>query len=237
MPFPKANLLGLYAITDATLQRPDELYRRVALAIDGGACIIQYRDKSSDPRFRLRQAGELTDLCHDRGVCFIVNDDAVLAADCGADGVHIGRDDTSLAVARRMLGDDAIIGASCYNRLELAAQAADQGADYLAFGRFFPSRTKPNAVQADIGLITASKQSWSLPVAAIGGITTANAAPLLAAGVDMLAVVHGVFAASDITRAAGEYTRLFGDRIPVGNTGVDQPVKNDRAASSLQPFK
>ncbi len=203
------RLRGLYAITDARLQPADSLCERVSLAIDGGAALIQYRDKSTDARFRLRQARALAELCAQRGVRLIINDDVALAADCGADGVHLGRDDTTLATARRLLGDRAIIGASCYNRLDLAQQAADAGADYLAFGRFFPSQTKPGAVQAGVDLIRQAKRRFPLPVAAIGGINPYNAIPLLAAGADMLAVIHGVFGADDVRQAAADYARLF----------------------------
>jgi thiamine-phosphate pyrophosphorylase len=205
------TLRGLYAITDARLQAGELLRERVGLAIDGGASVIQYRDKSADSRLRLQQARALADLCRRRGVCLIINDDVELAADCGADGVHLGQDDTALAVARRRLGERAIIGLSCYNRLELAEQAVAAGADYLAFGRFFASQTKPDAVQASVELIRAARARWRLPIAAIGGITPQNAAPLLAAGADMLAVVQGVFAAADVRRAAAEYAALFAD--------------------------
>lgn len=210
MAFAKTRLRGLYAITDATLQRPEELHQRVLLALQGGARLIQYRDKSSDSRFRLRQARDLAELCKANEATFIVNDDSRLAAESGADGVHLGRDDTSLREARRLLGDEAVIGISCYNRLDLAEQAAAQGADYIAFGRFFPSMTKPDAVPADSVLIAQSKQRWrTLPVAAIGGISIDNAPALIEAGVDMLAVVQGVFATTDVRQAAAGYTALF----------------------------
>ena len=203
------SLNGLYAITDARLQRPDQLTERVRQAIDGGARLIQYRDKSADAVFRLRQANALADLCRERGVALIINDDVELAAECGAQGVHLGENDADPQTARRLLGDSAIIGVSCYNRLPLALQAANQGADYIAFGRFFPSRTKPKAVQASLDLIRMARQQLSLPLAAIGGITAHNAAALLDAGVAMLAVVHGVFGAADIRHAAAAYAALF----------------------------
>lgn len=224
MGFPKTSLHGLYAITDATLQRPEELHQQVLLAVEGGARLVQYRDKSSDTRFRLRQARALADTCHSHGTALIINDDCELAAECGADGVHLGRDDAAPGTARKLLGDDAIIGISCYNNLDLAAQAADQGADYLAFGRFFPSLTKPAAVQADVNLIRQSKQRWPLPVAAIGGITSHNALPLIAAGVDMLAVVQGVFAAADVRKAASEFAALFQTAAACNPSGDSLPT-------------
>jgi thiamine-phosphate pyrophosphorylase len=200
---------GLYAITDARLQRPDQLTEHVRLAIDGGARLIQYRDKSADAVFRLRQANALAALCRERGVALIINDDVELAAECGAQGVHLGESDTDPQTARQLLGANAIIGVSCYNRMPLALQAANLGADYIAFGRFFPSRTKPKSVQASLDLIRMARQQLSLPLAAIGGITVHNAAPLLDAGVAMLAVVHGVFGAADIRQAAAAYAALF----------------------------
>jgi thiamine-phosphate pyrophosphorylase len=203
------KLSGLYAITDANLQPADELVERVYSAIEGGARLIQYRDKSADAGLRLRQANALADLCRQHGVPLIINDDVELTAECGAQGVHLGRDDAEPLTARRLLGDNAIIGVSCYNSLRRALRAAEQGADYVAFGRFFTSRTKPAAVQADVALIQAARQRLGLPIAAIGGITRYNAAPLISAGVSMLAVVQGVFAAPDIRRAAAAYAALF----------------------------
>jgi thiamine-phosphate pyrophosphorylase len=203
------TLSGLYAITDARLQRPDQLTERVRQAIDGGARLVQYRDKSADTAFRLAQANALADLCRKRGVALIINDDVELAAECGARGVHLGQYDADPQTARRLLGDSAIIGVSCYKHLPLALQAANQGADYIAFGRFFASRTKPKAVQASLNLIRVARQQLALPVAAIGGITPHNAAPLLDAGAAMLAVVHGVFGAADVRQAAAAYAALF----------------------------
>jgi len=217
------SLHGLYAITDAGLQPAELLCERVSLAIDGGAVLIQYRDKSTDARLRLRQARALATLCAQRDVRLIINDDVTLAADCGADGVHLGKDDTGLSTARRRLGDTALIGVSCYNRLDLAQQAADAGADYLAFGRFFPSRTKPAAVGADLELLREARHRWPLPIAAIGGITPYNATALLAAGADLLAVVRGVFAAPDVRQAAADYTALFAHRPTTAQTRHSTP--------------
>lgn len=209
MDHPAARLTGLYAITDAGLQPAEQLEECVARAIEGGASVIQYRDKSGNKRLRLRQARALAALCGSRDVPLIINDDTRLAADCGAAGVHLGKDDSSPASARKLLGDNAIIGISCYNRLELAEQAIEQGADYIAFGRYFASDTKPGAIQATPDLITRSKRRWKTPVVAIGGITPDNASQLLNAGADMLAVVRGVFAATDIRMAAAAFAREF----------------------------
>jgi len=203
------TLRGLYAVTDAHLQAPGQLTVHVSLAIDGGAALVQYRDKSDNYRLRLQQANALAELCRARGVPLIINDDVKLAGDCGAQGVHLGRDDADPHAARSQLGAEAIIGVSCYNDLSLARRAVRLGADYIAFGRFFPSQTKPGAVQASPDLIRQAKQEQSLPVAAIGGITPDNAGQLIDAGADMLAVVQGVFAATDVRRAATAFSVLF----------------------------
>jgi thiamine-phosphate pyrophosphorylase len=205
----KPTLRGLYAITDSQLCTSEKLQNQVREALLGGARIIQYRDKKGDHQQRLADATALRRLCSEFNALLIINDDVELAKQTGADGVHLGRDDASMASARTELGEKAIIGVSCYNQLKLAHQAAAAGADYLAFGRFFPSTTKPEAVQADIGLLTDSKQQLQLPLVAIGGITPENGAPLIAAGADMLAVIHGVFGQPDVQAASHRLCRLF----------------------------
>lgn len=201
---------GLYAITDASLAG-DALAEQVEAAIAGGAQVIQYRDKGDDARRREAEARALLAVCKRHGVPLLINDDLTLAARIGAQGVHIGRDDGTLADARARLGTDAIIGVSCYNRLELAQEAAAEGADYVAFGRFFPSATKPGAVQASSEVLIAARRELSCPLVAIGGITAENGRPLIEAGADMLAVIRGVFAAPDITAAARRIAQLFND--------------------------
>jgi thiamine-phosphate pyrophosphorylase len=209
----RARLSGLYVITPA-LEPADEAHQHrllddVELALLGGARIVQYRDKSHDSNRRLAQAQQLLNLCHQHDAIFIVNDDVELAAAIHADGVHLGGEDAPIPQARENLGSKAIIGASCYNRLELAIQAQEQGADYVAFGRFFPSRTKPRAVQADVDLLRRAKAQLRIPVVAIGGITAQNGAQLIAAGTDMLAVVDAVFAQADIAAAARQLADCF----------------------------
>lgn len=199
---------GLYAITDAALAG-DHLAAQVERAIAGGARVIQYRDKGDDARHREAEARALLAVCRRHDVPLLINDDVALAGRIGAQGVHIGRDDSALADARAQLGSDAIIGVSCYNRLDLARQAAAGGADYVAFGRFFPSGTKPGAVQASPDLLTVARDELSCPLVAIGGITAENGPPLIEAGADMLAVIRGVFAAPDVTVAARRIAQLF----------------------------
>ncbi len=202
------RLRGLYVITPG---RPlPDLTERVALALQGGARIVQYRDKGRDKARRYREAKALADLCHRRDALFIVNDDPVLALESDADGVHLGRDDAPLNEARRLLGHGRIIGVSCYADPARAEAAARTGADYLAFGRFHPSRTKPEAVQAHPELLGQARP-LGRPLVAIGGITAENGGPLVAAGADMLAVVEAVFSAADIRAAATALSRLFSE--------------------------
>lgn len=205
----KPSCRGLYAITDALLIPDDRLTIVVEQAILGGARMIQYRDKSHDTARRLAQATVLNELCQRHAVPLIINDDVALAAQIGAAGVHVGKDDPSFATARARLGGNAIIGVSCYDRLDLALEAARAGADYVAFGAFFPSPTKPTEIRASIALLRNARAALNLPIVAIGGITPDNAPLLLDAGADALAVVSGVFGQPDIQAAARRYTALF----------------------------
>jgi thiamine-phosphate pyrophosphorylase len=201
---------GLYAITDPGLIPERSLLDAVSQAIAGGATVVQCRDKDPSPAARLRRAEQLVALCSEHAVPLIINDDVELARYLGAAGVHLGKDDITLTDARARLGEDAIIGVSCYNDYARADVAATQGADYVAFGRFFSSATKPQAVQADVRLLQQAKQHLDIPVVAIGGITPANGGELVKAGADLLAVIHGLFGEKDICRAAQRYTALFG---------------------------
>ncbi|MCU7843787.1 MAG: thiamine phosphate synthase [Candidatus Thiodiazotropha sp. (ex Monitilora ramsayi)] len=205
----QSALRGLYAITDPSLCPDEQLTAQVREALEGGTRVIQYRDKRNDREIRHSLADQLLILCRRYGALLIINDDVTLAAEIGAHGVHLGRDDAELSQARRALGRQAVIGVSCYNRPDLALTAAKNGADYVAFGRFFPSQTKPNAVQAAPDLLREAKRTIDLPLVAIGGITPENGAPLIEAGADMLAVVHGVFGQADIRSACRLLTNLF----------------------------
>jgi thiamine-phosphate pyrophosphorylase len=202
---------GLYALTPDLLDS-DELLERVAAALSGGASAIQYRNKLASPPLQRAQALALRDLCASQGTIFIVNDDVDLAYAVDADGVHLGRDDPPIARARRKLGRTAIIGASCYDSLELAAAAVAAGADYITFGSFFPSLVKPDAVRAEPSLLTAAKSRWNIAVVAIGGITAAAAPALIDAGADALAVISAVFDASDIAASAKAFRDAFAAR-------------------------
>jgi thiamine-phosphate pyrophosphorylase len=200
-------LFGLYAITPADYPIA-QLLTQVTAAIHGGARLIQYRAKRASPAERHATAAALLALCRAAHIPLIINDDVALAAAIGADGVHLGRDDSDPRSARAQLGATALIGVSCYNELARATAAAQAGANYLAFGSFFASPTKPAAVRAAPELLTAA-QKLGLPLVAIGGITPHNGAVLRAAGAQMLAVVTGVFDQPDITAAARAYTSLF----------------------------
>ena len=196
---------GLYVITDGP--RPD-LLDVVAQALAGGARLVQYRDKTTDDARRLAEARALQALCAERGIPMIVNDDIELARAVGADGVHLGEDDGDVVAARSALGPQAIIGVSCYDSLERALLLAAAGADYVAFGAFFPSPTKPDAQRASPDLLRQSA-ALGVPRVAIGGITSDNGGSLIDAGADFLAVISAVFGAPDVQAAAERFARLF----------------------------
>ena len=198
------GLNGLYVVT-----REDEfLLQKVEVALMAGAAVVQFRDKNPIGNDSLLVGQKLKSLCRQYAASFIINDDVDLAIKLEADGVHIGKDDASIQAVRAKL-PDKIIGVSCYNDLNLAVKAQDQGADYVAFGRFFVSQTKPDAVQADRNILLAAKNKMTIPIVAIGGITPANGEGLVAAGANMLAVVDGLFGAVDTQEAALAYVNLF----------------------------
>ena len=197
---------GLYAITQTDNKSGDTIINDVISAIKGGAVIVQYRDKN--PLDAVFLASELVKICHQHLVPLIINDDVELAARVGADGVHIGKEDGAIVQARRRLGADAIIGVSCYNFVEQALDAQNQGATYVAFGRFFPSTSKPLAAPAHIETLRQAKLLLTVPIVAIGGILPENGAPLLAAGADFLAVIGGLFE-SQPEQSARAYQALF----------------------------
>lgn len=210
MSMSYATLRGLYAITPTELcLEPARLLTAVGAALRGGAGLIQYRDKSRDSARRLESARALVALCARHNAKLIVNDDVDLAVAVQAHGVHLGPDDASLSEARIRLGPDRVIGITCQDSLERARAASEGGADYLAFGAFYPSRTKPNARRASLELLRDARINTSLPICAIGGITAGNAVPLIDAGADLIAAVEGVFGAADIETAARNYTRCF----------------------------
>lgn len=211
-----SGLRGLYAVTPDGLAA-DLLLERARAALAGGVRLLQYRDKSSSATQRRDVALALRDACHATGARLIVNDDVALAVEAGADGVHLGRDDlagATLAQVRARLPAGAIIGVSCYADLDRAATAVAAGADYIAFGSAFPSRTKPNAVPLPPTTLAAARARFDVPIVVIGGIRVDNATTLIEAGADMLAVVSDLFDAADITARARAYLPLFTARNP-----------------------
>ena len=201
-------LQGLYAITPPTPTLNDRLLATVEAALRGGAAVVQYREKTRDHAKRCQEAAALQELCEHHGVPLIVNDDVDLALKVGAAGVHLGKNDGDLRDARRRIGH-RILGVSCYNDWKIAEHARSIGADYVAFGGFYSSSTKPNAVTASFELLQRARQTLELPVVAIGGITPANGAALVSAGADMLAAIQGLFGAPDVYTAARGYAQLF----------------------------
>lgn len=218
-PQPLTKLSGLYAITDPNFTPSETLLAQVEAALSGGARIIQYRDKIQ-PGLTLKaakhnqvqqeqQALHLKELIQDFQATLIINDNIELCQRVQADGIHLGQNDTSIPEARKLLGKHSIIGATCHGSIELARKALDEGADYLAFGRFFPSRTKPDAPLAQLNALHDFILQCPVPCVAIGGITLNNAAPLVRAGFSMLAVVEDVFSHPNIKYQCQQYHQLF----------------------------
>ena len=199
------HLHGLYALTPNGCSSPAEA---VEAAIAGGACMIQYRDKTANTAEREAHAKALLALCQSRSIPLIINDDLDLALALGADGVHLGENDCSIAEARERF-PSGLIGASCYNDFARAQAAIRSGASYVAFGSFYTSPTRPDAVTAQPDLLMRARRELSVPVCAIGGINADNAAPLIQAGADLLAVCSGIFAQPDIASATQAIARQF----------------------------
>ena len=207
---------GLYAITPETLDTT-KLIEQVRYAIAGGASVLQYRSKRVPADVVMTQAGVLRKITKETGTIFIVNDNSDLAFMVAADGVHLGRDESDGRNIFRIRQESAkrtplqpfLIGVSCYNELGRAEEAVRLGADYIAFGSFFSSPTKPLAAKADLALLRAARPRTALPIVAIGGITVGNARQLISVGVDMVAVITALFGADDIERRAREFTNLF----------------------------
>lgn len=203
-PLPR----GLYAITDSTMLA-GRLLGAVEAALEGGAVLVQYRHKAQTGAHQhWPEAEQLLRLCRRHRVPLLINDDVALAAAIGADGVHLGRRDDSIAAARLRLGEQAIIGATCHDSLAFAAEAVQQGASYIAFGAMFASTTKPGAHLAPAACIGAAAP-LQRPVVVIGGITVDNAPPLIAAGAHCVAVIHDLWSAPDIRARAQAFAQLF----------------------------
>jgi len=204
----KSCIRGLYAVTPDMVDTT-KLCSMVQAAIAGGANLVQYRNKSADSALRISQARALLEICRDSDIPLIINDHVKLCLALDADGVHVGATDGDLEAIRQRIGPDKILGASCYNQLELALQAEAQGANYVAFGACFSSETKPDAVRAELSLFSQAQSSIKVPVVGIGGITLDNAPSLITAGADSVAVINALWKHPDIALAAKQFSNLF----------------------------
>lgn len=199
---------GLYAITPDLVDTGD-LLNRTQQAIIGGAKVIQYRNKRAQQSLLIEQAQLLRQLCKDYEIPLIINDHIDLAVDIDADGVHLGQHDAKIIDAKERLDHTKIIGISCYNRLDLAIRAEQEGASYVAFGAFFPSVTKPDAIPVTMSLMDQAHKSISIPVVAIGGIRLKNAKSVIEKGCAAIAVCNELFSADEIVATAAQFTQLF----------------------------
>ncbi len=206
MTIPNAS--GLYAITDCENITTAQLLEKTECILDVGIALLQYRNKTEDYRQKKNLALQLQSRCHKYTTPFIVNDDLRLAHEIAADGIHLGKNDPDIKTARHILGN-SIIGLSCYNDFQRALFAEQSGADYIAFGAFFSSNTKPDALKADVDLIVKAKKNLTTPIVAIGGITPENAKTLIDAGADYIAVVNGLFSTTHTANATLAYNALF----------------------------
>src|SRR5690606_12039971 len=205
MPLPQ----GVYAITDEVLLPSDIFLDRIQAALEVGVSVLQYRNKKGDAGQQREQCRQLRTLCDRYDTRLLINDDIDLCLHAAADGVHLGQADTRLTEARARLGDDAIIGVTCHASVELAWQAQQDGASYVAFGRFFPSLTKPLAPPASLDVLHNASKQLTVPLVAIGGINAENGAALIEAGADLLAVIHCLFAFPDVAHRARQLNSLF----------------------------
>lgn len=203
------ELKGLYAITDENLISEENFEQAIESTLQGGSRIIQYRDKSKNQNKRLQQAALVRSLCTQYHATCIINDDIELAQAVHADGVHLGKDDIPILQARKILGENSIIGISCYDALSLALIAEKNGANYVAFGAMFSSSTKPEASKTSPRLISSAKKQLSIPVCAIGGITEENISQLINHGADMAAVISSLFSSSNIKNTASILSKNF----------------------------
>ncbi len=199
---------GLYAITPDSADL-NTLIQKTQLAIEGGAFMVQYRSKIQDRDVKMQQCAAILRLCRDYKIPCIVNDDVDMCRILEADGVHLGEKDDNIAEVRRILGEDAIIGSSCYDQLNRAKQAQKEGASYVAFGAMFETSSKPNAPRATLELLREAKSQIQIPIVAIGGITVNNAHDVIKTGIDAIAVITSLFEAKTIKETAETFVKMF----------------------------
>ena len=202
--------LQLYVITDRSWLKGETLYEQVEKALKGGASFVQLREKDREKGSILAEARQLKGLCEKYQVPFVINDSVEIALEADADGVHLGQEDMGILEAREILGRDKIIGATA-KTIEQAVRAQEQGADYLGVGAVFASPTKTNAIRISKEQLREIRESVSIPVVAIGGITADNIMELKGSGIDGVAVVSAVFASDDIEQAAGDLKEKAAD--------------------------
>ena len=217
MPLSNSELCRLYLISPPTFDL-DDFSGQLSLALKAGdvACLQLRLKGASDSAIRTASA-RLIPICKDHGVAFVINDRPDLATDVGADGVHIGVDDVSYEKTRRLVGEDAIVGVSCYNSRHLAMVAGEGGADYIAFGAFFPTTTKQPRVHAKPELLTWWHTNTTVPCVAIGGISVENCGVLIQAGADFLAVISGIWSNPD---GPGVAVSTFNEKIKIHSNAV-----------------
>ena len=204
------KISGPYAITP-DLNQTNDLLNKTRQVLEGGVKLVQYRNKSANESLRREQAKLLLSLCREYNALLIINDHLEIAIEIDADGVHVGKNDVSDSAAKTQLGHNKIVGTSCYNQLDLAMQAQKDGADYIAFGAFFSSLTKPNAVSVSISLVNQAQKALSIPIVGIGGIQLTNARTVIQSGCAAIAVCHDLFQAENIKATAEHYVQLFAE--------------------------
>ena len=204
----KHFIRGLYLVTP-DWDDTERLLRVTDIALTAGASMVQYRHKTASPALRAEQGAALLALCRSHSRPLVINDHLDLCRDLDADGVHVGGTDLPVAQARALLGPDKIVGASCYGELKLAETARQAGASYVAFGGFYPSPVKKYTFVTPPELVEVWRDRVSLPMVVIGGMTPANAAPLVARGASMVAAITSVYAAADPDAAVREFCALF----------------------------
>jgi len=199
---------GLYAITPDSADL-NTLIQKTQWAIEGGAFMVQYRSKIQDREVKIQQCAAILRLCREYEIPCIVNDDVDMCRILEADGVHLGEKDDNIAEVRHILGDDAIIGSSCYDQLDRAKSAQKEGASYVAFGAMFPTSTKPNAPRATLALLKEAKREIQIPIVAIGSITVNNAHDVIKTGIDAIAVINSLYEAKSIKETAETFAKMF----------------------------
>ncbi len=199
---------GLYAITPDE-QDTDLLLSKVESALQGGVSILQYRNKLASHKLKVQQSRALLSMCRQYHVPLIINDSVKLCLTLDADGVHLGADDGNLSEARNRLGAEKILGASCYNRFDLALSAQEAGADYVAFGACFLSGTKPNAPVAGLELFRQAREQLKIPSVAIGGITPENVHQVIQSGASAIAVINAIFGADDVKLSTQQFAKAI----------------------------